>query len=419
VLYVPAAGFSGVDSFTYRAFDGVNHSSVATATITVGSNRPPVFTVVPANRTLFDPGAGVSSGPIPFSVSDPDGNAVSVTASSSNTAVVPAAGLAVGSGAITVSTAGATTLGASTITLTASDGSLTAVATFTVTVMASTVPGAPQNLIAVVSRNTVLLTWQAPASSSGEPVQTYVLEAGGAPGVTQFSIPLGNVLAFSATVPDAVHFVRLRAVTPAGSSPASNEVQNAQGQAAAPQPPLALLATVQGTALTLQWTENPLGPVIATYQIQAGTASGLVDIGTIPVPAAARTLSVSAPAGTYFVRLVALNAAGPSPASNEAVLTTGVGVCTIPAVPTGLTATTTPGVVSVRWDPAAAGAIPLGYQLVAGSVTGGADRAVLALPASTTAVGGAVPAGPYFIRVAAANACGISAPSAEVSVAVQ
>jgi hypothetical protein len=341
-----------------------------------------------------------------------------VTAASSNTVVVPAAGLTVGSGSITVSTAGATTLGASTITLTASDGSLTAVATFTVTVMASTVPGAPQNLVAVVSRNSVLLTWQAPASSSVEPVQTYVLDAGGAPGVTQYSIPLGNVLAFSATVPDAIYFARLRAVTPAGSSPASNEVQIALGQAAPPLPPLALLATVQGTAVTLQWTENPLGPVIASYQIQAGTASGLVDIGAIPVSMAARTLSVNAPPGTYYVRLVALNAAGPSPASNEAVVTTGVGVCTIPAVPTGLTATSTAGVISVRWNPAAAGAIPLGYQLVAGSVSGGADLAVLALAASTTAVGGAVPAGPYFIRVAAGNACGISAPSAEVSVVV-
>ena len=88
-------------------------------------------------------------------------------------------------------------------------------------------------------------------------------------------------------------------------------------------------------------------------------------------------------------------------------------------MPTGLTATSTAGVIRVRWNPAAAGAIPLGYQLVAGSVSGGADLAVLALAASTTAVGGAVPAGPYFIRVAAGNACGISAPSAEVSVVVQ
>lgn len=123
MLYVPSGGFTGVDSFTYRAFDGTSQSNVATVTITVGSNRAPVFTVVPSNRTLYDPGAGVSSGPIPFAVSDPDGSPLSVTASSSNTSVVPAAGVAVGvacgSRVVTINTAGATTLGASTITLTA------------------------------------------------------------------------------------------------------------------------------------------------------------------------------------------------------------------------------------------------------------------------------------------------------------
>ena len=423
VLYVPVGGFSGTDTFTYRASDGVNQSNVATVTIAVGLNRPPVFTLVPPNRTLFDPGGGVSSGPLAFSVSDPDGTAVTVSGSSSNTAVVPAAGVVLGgagtNSSVTISTAGATTLGTSTITLTASDGSATAVAAFTVTVMTSTVPGAPQNLIAVVSRNTVFFSWQPPASSSGEPVQTYMLDAGSAPGTTLVSLPLGNVLAFSATVPDAIHYVRIRAVTPAGSGPASNEVQIALGQAAPPQPPLALLATVQGTAVTIQWTENPLGPVIASYQLQAGTATGLVDVGAFPLAATARSLSVNAPPSTYFVRLVAVNAAGTSAPSNEAIITTGAGICTIPAVPTGLQATTAGGVISVRWNSAAAGAIPLGYVVQAGSISGGIDRAVLNFPATTTAVGGAVPAGPYFIRVAAGNACGVSAPSAEVSVVVQ
>jgi hypothetical protein len=423
VLYVPVAGFSGPDTFTYRAFDGTNQSNVATVTITVGANRAPVFTVVPSSRTLFDPGTGVSSGPLPFSVSDPDGTAVTVSASSSNTAVVPAAGVVLGgSGAnrtVTISTAGATTLGASVITLTASDGSATAVATFTVTVMASTVPGAPQNLVAVVSRNTVFFSWQAPTSASGEPVQTYLLQAGATPGATQVSLPLGNVLAFSATVPDAIYYVRLRAVTPAGTGPPSNEVQIALGQTAPPQPPLALLATVQGTAVTLQWTENPLGPVIGSYQLQAGTATGLVDVGAFPLSATTRSLSVIAPPSTYFVRLVAVNAAGASAPSNEAIVTSGPGICTIPAVPTGLQATSAGGVINVGWNAAAAGAIPLGYVLQAGSITGGTDRAVLTLPATTTSVGGAVPAGPYFIRLAAGNACGVSAVSAEVSVVVQ
>ena len=114
-----------------------------------------------------------------------------------------------------------------------------------------------------------------------------------------------------------------------------------------------------------------------------------------------------------------MNAAGPSPPSNEAVITAAPGICTIPAVPTGLMASSAGGVISVQWSPAAAGAIPLGYVLQAGSIPGGADRATLTLPATTTAVGGAVPAGPYFIRIAAGNACGVSAPSADVSVVVQ
>ena len=114
-------------------------------------------------------------------------------------------------------------------------------------------------------------------------------------------------------------------------------MQSQLGQTAPPLPPLALLATVQGTAVTLQWTENPLGPVVASYQLQAGTATGLVDIGVIPLPASARTLAVNAPPGTYFVRLVAVNAAGSSPPSNEAIVDAPApGVCTPPAAPTGL-----------------------------------------------------------------------------------
>ena len=45
-------------------------------------------------------------------------------------------------------------------------------------------------------------------------------------------------------------------------------------------------------------------------------------------------------------------------------------------------------------------------------------RAVAAERITLHVVGGAVPPGPYFIRIAAANACGTSAPSVEVSTIV-
>ena len=415
--YTPTAGFSGGDSFTYRASDGVLTSTAATVGITVSAaNQAPVFGNVPSNQSLADPGSGVSSGPLAFSVTDPDGNDVSVSAGSSNVAVVPASGVVLGhsgsSRTVTISTVGATSLGTTTITLTASDGFLTSQASFTVTVTSP----APRTLIAVTARNLVQFTWLPP--SAPDPVLAYVLEAGFTTGTTAVSVPLGPVLGFATAAPDGVYFVRVRAVTAAGTGPASNEVRVALGQAAPPLAPVALLATVQNRLVTLQWTENPLGPVITSYQIQAGTATGITDIGVIPLAATARTFSLTAPPGTYFVRLVAANSSGASGPSNEAVLTPGAGVCTIPAVPLGLQAASAAGVINVRWNAPLAGAIPLIYVVQAGSVTGGADRGTFTFPSSLTAVGGAVPPGPYFIRIAAANACGTSAPSLEVSTTV-
>ena len=109
---------------------------------------------------------------------------------------------------------------------------------------------------------------------------------------------------------------------------ASNEVRVATGEAGPPLPPQALLVTVRDTAISMQWTENPFGPVIAGYQLQAGSAAGIADLGVLPLPATARTFAVDAPPGTYFLRVIAVNAAGASAASNEAVVSPAPGVCT-------------------------------------------------------------------------------------------
>ena len=43
--YMPDAGFVGEDSFTYKAFDGVDYSNVVTVTITVKEVAPTDFTL--------------------------------------------------------------------------------------------------------------------------------------------------------------------------------------------------------------------------------------------------------------------------------------------------------------------------------------------------------------------------------------
>ncbi|MEO7325774.1 MAG: Ig-like domain-containing protein [Dokdonella sp.] len=89
VLYTPAPGFSGADSFNYTIRDGHGGSATATVSITVAAqpNRPPVA-VDDAATTTF---------PLPVTInvltndSDPDGDPltiVGVTAPTSGTAVI-------------------------------------------------------------------------------------------------------------------------------------------------------------------------------------------------------------------------------------------------------------------------------------------------------------------------------------------
>jgi hypothetical protein len=84
---------------------------------------------------------------------------------------------------------------------------------------ASALPGAPGTPSASVAGRVVTLSWTAPASGQ---VIGYVLEAGTSPGRTDLvTVPLPAAAAFSASVPPGRYFVRVRAVTPAGSGPPS------------------------------------------------------------------------------------------------------------------------------------------------------------------------------------------------------
>ncbi len=276
--------------------------------------------------------------------------------------------------------------------------------------------GRPRAVTSVVSRSAFSVIWQAPTGSA-QPVTGYVVEAGLTPGATFGALPVGNVLSFSGVAPSGLYYVRVRAVTAAGQSAPSDEIVVATGQAAPPLAPLGLLATVQGTTVAFQWRENPLGTEITQYQLHAGSGPGLSDLGMLPLGAGTTTFANAAPAGTYYVRAFAANASGAGPASNEATVTLGAGVCTVPAVPTGLTAEPQPGALTLRWDAPAAGAIPTGYRLEAGATAGASGIGTLALPVSTV-VAGPVPSGTYFVRLAATNACGSSTVSADTTFVV-
>lgn len=146
---------------------------------------------------------------------------------------------------------------------------------------------------------------------------SYQLEAGLAPGVMNLgAIPLGNVTTFSTAAPLGLYYVRIRAVNACGVSPPSAElVVNLDGAMPAPAAPTGLAAVVAGRTVSFVWSAPTSGGTPSAYQIEAGTTPG----GTIAVlPTTATALVVpDAPAGTFYVRVRAVNAAGASAATPD------------------------------------------------------------------------------------------------------
>ena len=282
-------------------------------------------------------------------------------------------------------------------------------------VPAAAQPGqSPTGLVGTAARNAVTLTWQAPATPAAA-VERYLLEVGFQPGTTATTFPLGTATSLSTNAPDGVFFVRVRAVTGAGLSGASNEVRLVTGQAGPPDPPLALQAASLGLTMGVQWTENPSGPSVTGYLLEAGSGPGQSDLARLSLPPNPSAITGQVQPGTYFLRLRAFNAAGLSAPSNEAVAT-APSACPVPAAPVGVVATPTPGAVALSWSQPA-GAPVTGYRLDVGSVSGASNIGSFALQAATS-VQTPAPAGNYFIRVRATNVCGASPPSPQVAFTV-
>lgn len=193
-----------------------------------------------------------------------------------------------------------------------------------VTSAVAVAPGPPGNLSAVVAGNTVTLAWQPPAG--GSPPLAYLVEAALSPGGPHAAafLVIEPTLVLNA-VPNGVYYVRVRAGNAEGISAASNEaivsVPGGGGPcSAAPNPPSTLSAAVSGSAVTLTWLPATSGCAASGYVVQAGSAAGLSNLAIFNV-GSSTTLSASAPPGTYFVRVVAVNPFGGSSPSNELTVT--------------------------------------------------------------------------------------------------
>lgn len=180
---------------------------------------------------------------------------------------------------------------------------------------------------------------------------------------------------------------------------------SAQAPVVAP-PTVSNVAAPFTVAFTWSGTSGATG-----YRFDAGISSGAYTYSQTLGLVTSLALSNVVPAGTFYVRIVALTPGGDVP-SAEVSFTAAP---TPPPAPTGLSVARNGTGLVATWTPGAGGGGATGYRLYVGTSPGGT---LAVLPSNTTSWGiaGGVPSNTYYMRVTAVNTAGESGPSSEVTV---
>ena len=180
-----------------------------------------------------------------------------------------------------------------------------------------------------------------------------------------------------------------------------------------PGTPSELRVAVVDFEVTLTWKAPPDPASVAAYVIEAGSAPGATNLAQLNTGSTATSLTVSAPPGTYYVRVRGWLGGFVGAPSNEVVVNVNGG-CTSPPAPTGLTHTVSGSIVDLSWQTVAVAA---SYIVEAGSGPGLSNLASID-NGSLTRLTAAAPPGTYYVRVRARNACGTGPASNEIVVVV-
>lgn len=280
------------------------------------------------------------------------------------------------------------------------------------------IPSPPTTPRVQVRASTLTIAWAAPPL--GARPTSYVIEGGTAPGLANLAAFSTGNAATSFSVPGlgaGTYYLRMRSASALGAGAASEEqafVVGAAGCSGPPQAPLDLVATVAGSAVTLNWRAAPAS-IVSSYRLIIGATSGGSELGVADV-GPGTTFSATAPSGAFFLRLFAVNACGVGAPSAETAVIVGSPVVP-PVAPYGLAVQKVGGTLTFTWAAPSIGTSPFSYRLEAGSAPGLSNLATV--PVGTTSFSAAgVPAGLYYVRVRAIGAGGTGPASNELVVQV-
>jgi subtilisin family serine protease len=274
-------------------------------------------------------------------------------------------------------------------------------------------PGTPGRPVAVVNGASVTISW---TQGPGAAPLSYDVDAGTYPGATNIgSFNVGPATSVTAAPGAGVYYIRIRARNNSGLSDPSAETSFSIGGADSPPgTPGALTATVSGGSVTLSWSPPTWGGPPTHYLLQAGLSPGDYSLASINV-GNLTSFTATPPAGIYYVRVLAVNAAGTSTYANATEF--ALGDTGRPGPPGTPAATVNGGSVTVNWAPPATGSAPTHYLILAGSSSGSTSYGIFNV-GQTNTVTAAPGGGVYFIRIVGVNSFGAGLPSTEISFTV-
>lgn len=281
---------------------------------------------------------------------------------------------------------------------------------------------APRLLQATVTGNALSMAWQPPAD--GLPVVGYVIEAGSASGKTDIATLQTTSPSFSANgVPEGTYYFRVKAKRPGAVGSASNEVIAVLTGApracdVSASVPTLVSAKAIGTLIQLSWRPGA-GSAPTGYVVEAGLTPGGRELATLNFGANTTTIGGAVANGTYFLRVIAVNACGASSPSTEVSVTVGGPTPVLPGAPKGLVKSVAGSSVSLLWLQPTTGGVPNRYIVEATDGNGTPLVTFDTGNVTTSFVHGGVPLGTYVVRIRAANAAGVGPPSSAVTVVVQ
>jgi hypothetical protein len=259
----------------------------------------------------------------------------------------------------------------------------------------------------LVDGSLVRFRWTPPRF--GPAPESYILEGGVNPGDVLAALPTATSSpVFEISVPAGSWHARLRTLAAGSTSGNSNEVPIFVAVPVVPSAPESFTAGVNGSTLGLSWKNTfEGGPPDNIVLDVTGSA-----IASLPLGAAEAVAFSGVPAGTYTLRLRAMNGGGSSASSTPVTLSVPGACANAPGVPVNALAYRVGSTITVIWDPPPSGEAPTGYLLrVTGSYVG-------TFPLGDRSISAPVSAGSYTISVASVNACGASPFSSDQTVVV-